>query len=298
MGRSCLPGEASGPEGSRASKRSPVAGAHSRALRTPLAAGDTGPAAGLAGTAFQAAFFRQMGLSQQFRFLFDALPEVHFFAKDLDHRFVAASREVVRRLGCSCEKDLLGKRDRDFYPAQLWVTIEADDRRVFTTGEPLLNRLETWFDDSRVLDWFVTSKFPIRDEAGSIIGVMGFVRPYEGSSGRRQTWSGGTGLSRAIEHIRGHLGRAISIQTLADKAGLSARQLHRKFIEEFRMSPQEFVLRTRIHFACELLGRGEKSIAEIAHGCGFCDQSALTRRFRKQMGITPATYRKNSQRAA
>lgn len=252
----------------------------------------SGPSAGHSPRAFQTAFFRQMGLSQQFRLLFEALPEVHFFAKDRDHRFVAASPEVVRRLGAKSEEDLLGKSDRDFYPAQLCETIEADDRRIFATGEPILNRLETWFAESRVRDWFLTSKFPIRNDAGAVIGVMGFVRPYEGKDGRRQTWSGGTGFSRAVEHIRHHIGQAMSVGDLAFKAGLSPRQLHRKFIEAFGMSAQDFILRTRLQAACEMLGAGAKSVAEIAGECGFCDQSALTRQFRQQLGVTPVAFQK------
>lgn len=234
-----------------------------------------------------------MGFSQQFRLLFDSLPEVHFFAKDRDSRFVAASAEVVRRLGARCEEDLLGRKDFDFLPPQLSASIEADDARVMATGEPLLNRLETWFDGSRVLDWFLTTKFPIHDDSGGVIGVMGFVRPYEGHEGRRQSWSGGTGFSRAVDHIRHHIGQAMTVQDLAFKAGLSQRQLHRKFVEAFGMAPQEFILRTRVQAASELLAAGKKSVAEIATECGFSDQSALTRHFRRYMGCTPGVFQRS-----
>lgn len=233
-----------------------------------------------------------MGASQQFRLLFDALPEVHFFAKDRESRFVAASPEVVRRLGAQSEEDLLGRKDFAFLPTQLSASIAADDAKVMTTGEPLYNRLEVWFDQSRVLDWFVTTKFPIRDERGGIIGVMGFVRPYVGRDGRRQIWSAGTGFSRAVEHIRTHMGQSMSVEDLAFKAGLSRRQLHRKFVEAFGMSAQEFILRTRVQAACELLAAGAKSAAEIATECGFSDQSAFTRQFKRLIGVTPGSYQR------
>jgi len=244
------------------------------------------------GRAFQDAFFRRMGTSQQFRLLFDALPAVHFFAKDAQGRFVAASPEVVRRLGMSSEEELIGRTDRDFYPPQLCATIEADDARVMATGEPMLNQLETWFDNSRVLDWFVTSKFPMHDEEGHVIGVMGFVRPYEGKDGRKQVWAAGTGFSRAVDYIRDHIGQAMSVKDLAFKAGLSERQLHRKFVEAFGMAPKAFIMRTRIQAACELLLKGDKSVAEIAIECGFCDQSSFTRNFRQELGSTPSTFQK------
>lgn len=233
-----------------------------------------------------------MGLSQQFRFLLDALPEVHFFAKDLEHRFVAASPDIVRRLGCKDENDLLGRRDRDFYPPHLAASIEADDDAVFATGQPLLNRLETWFDNSRLLDWFVTTKFPIRDAEGKVIGVMGFVRPYEGKDGRRQAWSTGPGFSRAVDHIRHHYGEPINVEELARKAALSMRQLHRKFIDAFGMPAPEFILRTRMQAACEMLASGHKSVGEIALECGFSDQSAFTRNFKRLIGTTPGAFQR------
>lgn len=245
-----------------------------------------------AGRALQFAFFRRMGLSQQFRLLFDALPEVFFFAKDRWHRFVAASPEIVRRLGAETEEDLLGRRDRDFLPAKLCAHLEADDRSVLVTGQPMRNRLEVWYDSNRVLDWFVTSKFPIRDDGGKIIGVMGIVRPHEGKEGRRQHGPGGSGISRAVEFIRRHLGRAITIADLASAAGVSRRHLHRKFIEAFGLSAQEFILCTRIQAASAMLAARDKSLAEIAGACGFYDQSAFTRQFRKELGITPAAFQK------
>lgn len=250
------------------------------------------PAAKLTGHAFQAAFFRRMGTSQQFRRLFDTLSSVHFFAKDAQSRFVAASPEVVRRLGMSSELDLIGRRDRDFLPPQLSAQIEADDARVMATNEPMLNHLETWFDNSRVLDWFVTSKFPMHDEAGRVIGVMGYVRPYEGKDGQKQVWAAGTGFSRAVDHIRRRMNHTLSVKDLAAIAGLSQRQLHRKFVEAFGMAPKDFITRTRIQAACELLCKGDKSLAEIALESGFCDQSSFTRHFRKELGSTPSSYQK------
>ena len=246
----------------------------------------------LTARAFQTAFFHRMGTSQQFRLLFDSLPAVYFFAKDDQGRYITASPEVVRRLGLKSEEDLIGRTDRDFYPPQLCATIDADEARVMATGVPLLNHLETWFDVSRLLNWFVTSKFPIRDEEGRCIGVMGFVRPNEGKNRGKQVLASGAVLTRTVYHIRDHLGQAICVNDLASKAGFSERQFHRKFVEAFGMAPKDFIRRTRIQAACELLIKRDKSVAEIAIECGFSDQSSLTRNFRRELGITPGTFQK------
>ena len=64
--------------------------------------------------AFQAAFFRRMGLGQQFRRLFDHQADVHFFAKDLEGRFVAAGPGLLGLLGFSSEEKIWGSPMRTF----------------------------------------------------------------------------------------------------------------------------------------------------------------------------------------
>lgn len=78
---------------------------------------------------------------------------------------------------------------------------------------------------------------------------------------------------------------------LARVAGLSERQLRRRFLEEFGMGIAEFVIKLRTHAAADALLKSDKSLADIAQETGFCDQSAFTRAFRVQMGMTPRAYR-------
>jgi AraC-like DNA-binding protein len=67
--------------------------------------------------------------------------------------------------------------------------------------------------------------------------------------------------------------------------------LRRRFQEEFGMGIAEFVIKLRIHAAADALLKSAESLAEIALQNGFCDQSAFTRAFRAQMGMTPRVYR-------
>ena len=57
------------------------------------------------------------------------------------------------------------------------------------------------------------------------------------------------------------------------------------------MGLAEFVIKLRIHAAADALLKSPESLAEIALQNGFCDQSAFTRAFRAQMGMTPRVYR-------
>ena len=91
--------------------------------------------------ALQAAFFRRMGLGQQFRRLFDHQADVHFFAKNLDGRFVAAGPGLLGLLGFSSEEKILGLTDKNIHPARVVRDIRADDRRVMQTGVPLIDQI-------------------------------------------------------------------------------------------------------------------------------------------------------------
>ena len=237
-------------------------------------------------------FFARMGTGQQLRILFEHLAGVYFFIKDDQSRLIAANRGILDRLGAKDETDIVGTTDHDYFPPEIADSFVRDDEQVLKTGQPITGKVEIWFNEQRVLDWFVTSKFPIRDAAGRVIGVMGITQSYEG---KRRDLLPLSSISKAVELIRHNCHRNLSSQELAKSAGVSVRHLNRKFQEAFKLSPHEFALRTRLQGACETLIRTDKPIIQIALDYGFCDQSAFTKQFRHHMGVTPAAYRKRYQ---
>ncbi len=243
----------------------------------------------ISGRPRQQEFFRQLGSSQQFRELFEHLPGVYFFAKDADSRLMVASSSILARFGLTHEDELIGTTDHDHFPQHVADSFVRDDRLVMKTGQPLINRVEIWYNDQRLLDWFVTNKLPLRNESGQIIGVMGTLRSYEGSRRSVQPYSQ---ISEVVDFIRArHRGR-ITVTEVARLAGVSTRQLNRRFQEVFGMSALDFLTKTRIHAASNELLTTDRSIAEIAIEFGFCDQSAFTRQFRSHVGVTPLKFRK------
>jgi AraC-like DNA-binding protein len=159
---------------------------------------------------------------------------------------------------------------------------------VMSTGRPLIGRVELWYNEQRVLDWFVTNKHPICDAHGAVIGLMGIVRSYEGQRRSMQPMSL---INSTIEYIREHHHERLTVEELASRADLSPRHLHRKFREVFGLSVREFLVKTRIQAASDALLHSETSIAQVAIDFGFCDQSAFTQVFRKHMGLTPRQFR-------
>lgn len=92
---------------------------------------------------------------------------------------------------------------------------------------------------------------------------------------------------RALEHTNG----AVPVGHLADRIGRSRRHLAARFREQVGLGPKTFARVLRFNRAVELLQRGrERSFAELAHECGYFDQSHLNRDFRAFAGTTPAEF--------
>ena len=242
---------------------------------------------------FQEAFLERMGGPQPLRELFDHLPDVSFSLKDARSRVVCASRAVLAKFGMKDELEIVGTTDRDRYPPRMADVFLQGDRDVVTSGRPRLGRMEVWYNAQGALDWCVVSKLPVRDRSGRVIGVMMIMRPWQGSP---RDLLRGSGVGRVVQEIRRHPGWPNRARILAKRAGLSPRQLQRRFHELFGVGIKEFVMRARLQAAADQLREGSAPIAQIALQSGFYDQSTFTRHFLRRTGLTPARYRRKNAR--
>ena len=108
------------------------------------------------------------------RALLDGADEVIYF-KDLDSRFLRVS------LGCAqlhrrTQEEMVGLTDADLFDHEHAGSARADELRIIETGQPMLDNVERerWHD--RPDSWVSSSKFPLRDETGRIIGTFGISR--------------------------------------------------------------------------------------------------------------------------
>lgn len=235
------------------------------------------------------AFLDAIDPQRHFYKLFDHLPGVLFFAKDREGRLFAANKGLLLRYGFISEPEIVGKTDFDLLPRSLAEKFREDDLRVVETGQPLLEIVELFINRQGIPDWFLTNKRPIFDRAGSVIGVMGTIEPYESY---QELTPPELDITPALKHIRTNFHRDLSIQKLAERCQMSVRQFERKFKHHLRTSPQQFIMKMRVHAACDALRMTAKPIAEVAVDLGFYDQSSFTRHFHRHMGITPLQYRK------
>lgn len=103
-----------------------------------------------------------------------------------------------------------------------------------------------------------------------------------------------THVNRALETIRARFREPLTIDELAVSVGLSPFQLIRQFKRSTGMPPHAHLVRARLHHAIRQMRDGV-CLAEAAGSSGFYDQSALTRHFRRNYGITPGQYVRAAQ---
>jgi PAS domain S-box-containing protein len=104
--------------------------------------------------------------------LMDNLPDAVYF-KDTASRFLRVNRAHSRKFGLSDPAQLTGKSDGDFFSGEHAQQALADEQEIIRTGRPLLNveEKETWLDGT--VSWVLTTKLPLRDAAGRVIGTCG-----------------------------------------------------------------------------------------------------------------------------
>ena len=105
----------------------------------------------------------------------DNIPD-QIFARDLDCRFILNNLSDAKTMGVSDPEMLLGKSDEDFYPPELATHYQADDKQVMQSRQPLINREEPSITQRGEQRWVLTTKVPLLDDQGQVIGVVGVSR--------------------------------------------------------------------------------------------------------------------------
>ncbi len=223
--------------------------------------------------------------------LFDLMERTYLFVKDLDHRFCRCNRALWRELGLDGESEMLGKSDGDFFPPSLAKDYVDHDLRVIESGKPILN--DVWLVPSQnSLRWYKINKFPVFESvggnAGKVIGVAGLMVPYEGAGAVPAEYER---IKPALILANSEAEGSVGVKAMAAACGYSMNQFARVFSFLFHMKPQEYLLRLRLGKSAQLLRSTNLPIVEIASACGFYDQSAFTKAFRRHNGVTPRKYR-------
>lgn len=130
------------------------------------------------------------------RTVVDAIPE-RIYAKDRQGRFLLQNATNLKVRNITNHDEIIGKTVFDIFPRKLAERLHAEDEEVMATGVPLINREgQTTFGDpaNGAVQWHLTSKVPLKDGAGNIVGLVGVNRDI---TERRAS-------ERQIEHLATH----------------------------------------------------------------------------------------------
>jgi len=220
--------------------------------------------------------------------LFDQVPDVAFFVKDTGGRYTAVNASLLARHGLRSKSQVLGKRPKDICPGEYGGIPSQQDAVVLRTGRPMFDHLEMHWYAPHKPGWCLTTKLPLRNAGGEIVGLIGISRDVRAPILPREIPSQ---VAQAINHFETHLDDDTTPAELARRAGQPPHRFARFMKRFFGLTPSQFIAKARITAASQMLRESDASVAEIALACGFYDHSAFTRAFRKVTGMTPSQLR-------
>jgi AraC-like DNA-binding protein len=220
--------------------------------------------------------------------LFDHLLDIVYFIKNKEGQYLVVNETLVKRCGLSDKQSLVGKTATEVVGAPLGETFTQQDKKVLSTGRPLLSQLELHIHLTSDVGWCLTTKLPLRNSGGEVIGLVGVSQDLRIPDTESRDYEQ---LSRAIRLVSENLNESHTVEQLAKHAGLSRYQLDRRMRRVFGITAGQWLTKVRLDRAQSLLRETEDAISSIAYDTGYSDQSAFSRVFRKATGLTPLQFR-------
>lgn len=224
--------------------------------------------------------------------LFDNLPGVMFFVKDAQGRYVSVNDTLRRRIGAQHKRDVIGRTAAEVFTGEPGRRFNEQDERTLREGRELRDVLEMYVGTHGQAIWCLTTKTPVLDDTGRVVGLAGVSRDVPPFADRHEDFSR---VASVLEFMRAHHDEPLRVPDLAARAGVSVDSFERLVRRVCHVTPKQFLIRVRFDAATRLLRESTAPIAEIAHACGYSDHSAFTRKFREVTGISPHVYRQRLQ---
>lgn len=234
----------------------------------------------------QRRFLERIGGFEPFKLLFDLLPNVAFYIKDLSGRIMVINRYNCANCNIPDEQAAIGKTSHDLFKPFFANKYYDTDAEVIKTGKPLLSQVLPSLNC--LLKPTIAHKVPVRDRDNKIIGVA---MVYYSADAVSDSPTLNQRLTRVVDYIHNHYAEQVKSEALAKLARVSETHLKRTFNQVFGMPPIEYLILTRINAARELLEETDRTVSDIAQAVGFYDHSHLIRHFKRFRGCTPNQYR-------
>ena len=223
--------------------------------------------------------------------LLTPIESLHAWIKGTNGKFVIANELFSERFGFTNAKQLIGLSDIDLAPPHLANRYIEDDHKVLQ-GAIITDRLELILGKNENASWFRTSKWPIYNLNGQIIGSYGISRQLNPTQPRSTPIRE---LNTPIEYIRQNFSESISIEKLAEACHVSISTLERRFKKHLAKTPLQYLMEIRLENARIMVHETKKSLAIVAQETGFVDNSHFTHAYKKRFSITPSEDRNSRQ---
>lgn len=221
--------------------------------------------------------------------LFEHIPDLGYFAKDRQGRFIAANPAFAEMASVPDPARLIGKTDYDIWPRFLAEHYLKDDAHVMKAGVALVNKIELIIRPDRSTDWFATTKVPLAGPRGEPAGIEGVCRHLKKARAPEENT---LRMPAVIAHIMERYADRIEIPMLAKMVSLSVKQFERKFKQQYGEVPVKYIQRIRLDAARQLLAMTNLPVAQVSRETGFYDSSHFSNQFREYAGDTPRNFRR------
>ena len=221
---------------------------------------------------------------------FDLLPDTLFWIKDVEGRIVHCNRVFLEYRGMRKLEQIVGKTDLDFSAPHIAAQYIQDDQQVLK-GALVTDRLELNSINGGEYGWFSTSKRPLINAQGNVIGTYGITQRLDKDS---EVHSHVEAISVPVQFVRDNYQDTISIKQLADIAHLSVSALERRFKKYLGKTPNQFILEVRLESARRELIETDLPVAQVAFQSGFSEPSYFSKKFKGLFGCLPTELREQA----
>jgi PAS domain S-box-containing protein len=109
------------------------------------------------------------------RILIDNIPDF-IYVKDPNSHFITGNIALARLMGSHTPADLVSKTDFDFYPKEYAAEYYADEQQILSSKKGIIDKVESVVDASNNSRWQLTTKLPLQNNQGKVIGLVGIGR--------------------------------------------------------------------------------------------------------------------------
>lgn len=220
--------------------------------------------------------------------LLDDVPDLTFFIKDAQGRYVSINDTLRQRCGARHKREVIGRTASEVFAGEPGRRFNEQDERALREDREIRDVLEMYIGPQGEPIWCLTHKLPIRDAAGRVVGLAGVSRDVPPFNERHEDFER---VAEALSYVHEHFDEPLRVTDLAARAGLSVDSFERLVRRVCHVTPKQFLLKVRFDAAVRLLRDASRTISEVAHACGYSDHSAFTRKFREVTGVSPQAYR-------